>query len=302
MGSTSLEALRFGGVDFGLPAGTGGILGNSLARAVIYYVGAGVSAVVFLVLMAIGIALLSRFSWADIAEGIGRFIDEKIVARFRKDAPRTVGYSDAGEEVPAADSSTDSAADISALYEPTALRQEFEIVKPDLKSAGSQSLFVDQMITPAPQGFTSPARPSVEEAHPSLSLLDTPDPNGRKTDEESIQLTSRLIVAKLKSYNIDAEVLGAQPGPVITQYRLEPGPGVKGAQIESVRDDLRRALGVQAVRIVLSIPGTSCIGIEVPNPVRETVRLKEILKSEAYEKSTSALTLALGKDIAGHPW
>ena len=183
----------------------------------------------------------------------------------------------------------------------SALRQEFEIVKPDLKSAGSQSLFVDQMITPAPQGFTSPARPSVEEAHPSLSLLDTPDPNGRKTDEESIQLTSRLIVAKLKSYNIDAEVLGAQPGPVITQYRLEPGPGVKGAQIESVRDDLRRALGVQAVRIVLSIPGTSCIGIEVPNPVRETVRLKEILKSEAYEKSTSALTLALGKDIAGHP-
>ena len=301
MGSTSLEALRFGGVDFGLPAGTGGILGNSLARAVIYYVGAGVSAVVFLVLMAIGIALLLDFSWADIAEGIGRFIDEKIVARFRKDAPRTVGYSDAGEEVPAADGSTDSAADISALYEPTALRQEFEIVKPDLKSAGSQSLFVDQMITPAPQGFTSPARPSVEEAHPSLSLLDTPDPNGRKTDEESIQLTSRLIVAKLKSYNIDAEVLGAQPGPVITQYRLEPGPGVKGAQIESVRDDLRRALGVQAVRIVLSIPGTSCIGIEVPNPVRETVRLKEILKSEAYEKSTSALTLALGKDIAGHP-
>lgn len=155
MGSTSLEALRFGGVDFGLPAGTGGILGNSLARAVIYYVGAGVSAVVFLVLMAIGIALLLDFSWADIAEGIGRFIDEKIVARFRKDAPRTVGYSDAGEEVPAADGSTDSAADISALYEPTALRQEFEIVKPDLKSAGSQSLFVDQMITPAPQGFTS---------------------------------------------------------------------------------------------------------------------------------------------------
>ena len=137
MGSTSLEALRFGGVDFGLPAGTGGILGNSLARAVIYYVGAGVSAVVFLVLMAIGIALLLDFSWADIAEGIGRFIDEKIVARFRKDAPRTVGYSDAGEEVPASDGSTDSAADISALYEPTALRQEFEIVKPDLKSAGS---------------------------------------------------------------------------------------------------------------------------------------------------------------------
>ena len=152
-------------------------------------------------------------------------------------------------------------------------------------------------------GLYFPARPSVEEAHPSLSLLDTPDPNGRKTDEESIQLTSRLIVAKLKSYNIDAEVLGAQPGPVITQYRLEPGPGVKGAQIESVRDDLRRALGVQAVRIVLSIPGTSCIGIEVPNPVRETVRLKEILKSEAYEKRTpQRLRLPWAKTLPVTPW
>ena len=88
-------------------------------------------------------------------------------------------------------------------------------------------------------------------------------------------MTFRLFFSILSSYNIYADCRGAQPGPVITQYRLEPGPGVKGAQIESVRDDLRRALGVQAVRIVLSIPGTSCIGIEVPTPVRETVRHKE---------------------------
>jgi len=133
-------------------------------------------------------------------------------------------------------------------------------------------------------------------------LLDDADPARRGTDEETIQMTSRLIVAKLKSYGIDSEVMGAQPGPVITQYWLEPGAGVKGSQIENVRDDLRRALGVQAVRIVLSVPGTSYVGLEVPNPVREMVRLKEIIKSEAFEKSRSALTLAIGKDIAGKPF
>ena len=112
-------------------------------------------------------------------------------------------------------------------------------------------------------------------------------------------MTGRLIVSKLKSYGIEASIGGIQPGPVITQYWLEPGPGVKGSQIDNVRDDLRRTLGVQAVRVVPSIPNTSFIGLEVPNPVRETVRLKEILESKAFRESTAPLTLALGKDIGG---
>lgn len=136
----------------------------------------------------------------------------------------------------------------------------------------------------------------------SMTLLDEPDLEAEKSSEESLAMTGRLIVSKLKSYGIEAEVTGAQTGPVITQFWLEPGPGVKGSQIEGVRDDLRRTLGVQAVRVVPSIPGTSYIGLEVPNPVRETVRLKEILDSKAFRQSSAPLTLALGKDIAGKPF
>ena len=303
LGSTSIEYLRFCSWDSGLPAGAGGIIGRTLAQSVSHYVGQSVSAVVFLVLVAIGTSLLFDFSWADAAEAIGRLLDEKLFSR-RKPAPSGAAEgTSAGAEEPQA-AVAQPVEDMSALYEPATLRQEAQevaIVRSNAGASDSGELFVDQVITPPPKEFSAPMRPTVDEAHPSLSLLDSPDPNRHKTDQDAIQLTSRLIVAKLKSYNIEAEVMGAQPGPVITQYRVEPGPGVKGSQIEGVRDDLRRALGVQAVRIVLSIPGTSCIGIEVPNPVREMVRLKEILKSEAYEKSASPLTLALGKDIAGGP-
>lgn len=294
MGSASLEAIRVLRLSADLPAGMGGVIGRTLSFAVAHYVGFGVAALVFAVLIAIGIALLLDFSWADAAEAIGRFVDEKLFARFVR-RPEADAAEPCGAE---ADHPAEAQAPQPVLYEPDALRQEIEIVRPESEE---RSLFPEQMVTAPPKVFTSPSRPSEEEAHPDLALLDNADPNRRRTDEEAIQMTSRLIVAKLKSYGISAEVLGAQPGPVITQYRLEPGPGVKGAQIEGVRDDLRRALGVQAVRVVLSIPGTTCVGIEVPNPVRETVRLKEILKSEDFEKSRSALTLALGKDIAGNP-
>lgn len=91
MGSTSLEALRFGGVDFGLPAGTGGILGNSLARAVIYYVGAGVSAVVFLVLMAIGIALLLDFPGQTLQKGSAASLMRKSLPAFGRTRRERLG-------------------------------------------------------------------------------------------------------------------------------------------------------------------------------------------------------------------
>ena len=133
----------------------------------------------------------------------------------------------------------------------------------------------------------------------SMSLLDEPPAHREANSADDLQMTGRLIVSKLKSYGIEASIGGIQPGPVITQYWLEPGPGVKGSQIDNVRDDLRRTLGVQAVRVVPSIPNTSFIGLEVPNPVRETVRLKEILESKAFRESTAPLTLALGKDIGG---
>jgi S-DNA-T family DNA segregation ATPase FtsK/SpoIIIE len=95
-------------------------------------------------------------------------------------------------------------------------------------------------------------------------------------------------------------VLAAYPGPVITRYEVEPAIGVKGSQIVNLVKDLARALSVVSIRVVETIPGKSCMGLEIPNPHRQMVRLSEILGSEAYHALHSPLALALGKDIAGN--
>jgi S-DNA-T family DNA segregation ATPase FtsK/SpoIIIE len=100
---------------------------------------------------------------------------------------------------------------------------------------------------------------------------------------------------------VAAKVLAAYPGPVITRYEIEPAVGVKGSQIVNLVKDLARALSVVSIRVVETIPGKSCMGLEIPNPHRQTVRLSEILGSEVYADMHSPLALALGKDISGSP-
>jgi S-DNA-T family DNA segregation ATPase FtsK/SpoIIIE len=100
---------------------------------------------------------------------------------------------------------------------------------------------------------------------------------------------------------VEVRVLAAYPGPVITRYEIEPAIGVKGSQIVNLVKDLARALSVVSIRVVETIPGKSCMGLELPNPHRQVVRLSEILGSEVYQNLASPLTLALGKDIGGNP-
>jgi S-DNA-T family DNA segregation ATPase FtsK/SpoIIIE len=100
---------------------------------------------------------------------------------------------------------------------------------------------------------------------------------------------------------VQVKVVAAYPGPVITRYEIEPAVGVKGSQVVNLARDLARALSVMAIRVVETIPGTSCMGLEIPNPKREIVRLSEIVGSQAYADMHSKLTLALGKDITGKP-
>ncbi|MES3040980.1 MAG: DNA translocase FtsK 4TM domain-containing protein [Pseudomonadota bacterium] len=146
------------------------------------------------------------------------------------------------------------------------------------------------------------APPPGEGSLPSLDLLDPAEPRGRKGyTPEALEAMSRLLEIKLKEFNVDAEVVAVQPGPVITRFEIQPAPGVKVARITNIAKDLARAMAMVSVRVVEVIPGKSVVGIEVPNQDREMVRLSEILTSQAFESKSSPLTLALGKDIAGHP-
>jgi S-DNA-T family DNA segregation ATPase FtsK/SpoIIIE len=136
---------------------------------------------------------------------------------------------------------------------------------------------------------------------PPLSLLDGAEGVVEVVNLETLEFTSRLIERKLADFNVEVKVLAAYPGPVITRYEIEPATGVKGSQIVNLVKDLARALSVVSIRMVETIPGKTCMGLEIPNPHRQTVRLAEILSSQVYNDMPSPLTLALGKDISGKP-
>ncbi len=135
---------------------------------------------------------------------------------------------------------------------------------------------------------------------PPLSLLDDPPAQKQGFSEESLEAMSRLVELKLRDFGIEVEVKSVSPGPVITRFELDPAPGVKVSQIVNLAKDLARSLSVVSVRIVEVIPGKSFVGLEIPNENRQLVTLGEILKSKAYDKVVSPLTLALGKDIGGN--
>jgi S-DNA-T family DNA segregation ATPase FtsK/SpoIIIE len=136
---------------------------------------------------------------------------------------------------------------------------------------------------------------------PPLALLDAASGAVEGPSVETLDFTSRLIEHKLREFGVDVRVLAAYPGPVITRYEIQPATGVKGSGIVNLVKDLARALSVSSIRVVETIPGKSCMGLEIPNAKRQVVRLSEVLSASVYADNASPLTLALGKDIGGAP-
>lgn len=140
----------------------------------------------------------------------------------------------------------------------------------------------------------------VEGTLPPLHLLDVVDKGKKKGySAEALESMSRLLEAKLKDFGIDATVENVLPGPVVTRFEIQPAPGVKVSRISNLAKDLARSLAVISVRVVEVIPGKTFVGIEIPNEDREMIRLSEIIASDEFDKNSSPLTLALGKDISG---
>jgi S-DNA-T family DNA segregation ATPase FtsK/SpoIIIE len=136
---------------------------------------------------------------------------------------------------------------------------------------------------------------------PPLHLLDEAEGDIEVLSPETAEFTSRLIERKLLEFGVEVKVVAAYPGPVITRYEIEPAVGVKASQITNLVKDLARALSVVSIRVVETIPGKSCMGLEIPNPKRQIIRLSEILSSQVYNDMGSAMTIAMGKDITGKP-
>ena len=146
--------------------------------------------------------------------------------------------------------------------------------------------------------------PEIGEGYklPPPELLDLPEGGNLKLDTETLHANSLILQKKLADFDVEGEVVAVRPGPVITMYEFKPAPGVKVRRIVTLADDLAMALRAVSVRILAPIPGESVVGIEIPNPRREIVFLREVIESEAYQHADSKLTLALGKDISGSPF
>ena len=136
---------------------------------------------------------------------------------------------------------------------------------------------------------------------PSTELLDRALDDGSSLTEEELSQIASLLETKLDEFGIEATVESVLPGPVVTRFEIQPAPGTKASKITNIAQDIARSLSVSSVRVVEVIEGKSYVGIEIPNTNRKMVRLTEILSSQAFKKSPSNLTLALGHDISGNP-
>ena len=151
------------------------------------------------------------------------------------------------------------------------------------------------------------ARPRPQEARtgdyhlPTLELLDSPPPLEARQIKDDLEYNARILQETLADFGIMVQVTDVERGPVITRYELEPAPGVKLNRIVALSDDIALAMKAPSVRIVAPIPGKARVGVEVPNTQSTFVYLKEIFESTEFIKAESKLTLAVGKDIAGHP-
>ncbi|MCC6847949.1 MAG: DNA translocase FtsK 4TM domain-containing protein [Deltaproteobacteria bacterium] len=137
---------------------------------------------------------------------------------------------------------------------------------------------------------------------PPLTFLDAPVDSGVEIDEESLLASSRILQSKLADFGVDGRVVAVRPGPVITTFEFEPAAGVKVNRVVTLADDLSMALRAHSVRILAPIPGKPVVGIEVSNPRREKVWLRDIIASDQFQRSESKLTLALGKDTTGNTY
>jgi S-DNA-T family DNA segregation ATPase FtsK/SpoIIIE len=282
--ATGLATLHW--LPGGLPAPAGGVIGHLVASGVVRGLGLVGGTLVLLMLFLAGFTLFTGLSWLRLMDQIGAVVLGGIEwTRSWVDArrDRRIGQVERRER------------EIRVEAERTRVAgRPPSRVEPRIETLPASTRVIREKQVPLFVG-------SAQEPLPALGLLDDPPPGVKGYSEEALQAISRQVELKLRDFGVDVEVVAVQPGPVITRFELHPAPGVKVARISALAKDLARSLSVIAVRIVEVIPGKSTVGLEIPNEQRELVSLSEILRSAAFEKAKTPLTLALGKDIGGAP-
>ena len=276
-----------------LPFSAGGVLGNVVGFGMVRAFNAIGASLILLSLFLTGVTLFTGLSWLKVADKAGELVLaiirmnlwSDIWERFKSKEPENefiTGHTKTKVEPRITPKVTER-----PVYE----KPKINIPKPIEISARAEN---DRQATL----FQAP----MDGTLPPLTLLDLPDQNKNKGySQQELENMSREVELRLRDFGVVVHVTGVLPGPVVTRFELELAAGTKVSKISSLAKDLARSLSTISVRIVEVIPGKSVIGIELPNQHREVVRLREILSSQQYENARSPLTMALGKDIAGHP-
>jgi len=289
----ALASLHFVIPEGTLPLDAGGILGRWIGDGIAESLGVLGSTLILLAVFLAGITLFSGLSWI----GVMDFIGDVILRAFEWAQAKISAFKELREE----------------KKEGEVARQTREIaVKADTKKQKERKTPV--RIEPVINKVEISERHNRESQIalfdnedvgdtelPPLRLLDEAIRSGKGLSNDALEALSRLVEIKLKDFKIDVEVVAVHPGPVITRFEIQPAPGIKASKITGLSKDLARSLSIVSVRVVEVIPGKTCVGLEIPNEHREMVSLGEILMSKAYDKSSSPLTIALGKDISGQP-
>lgn len=268
----------------------GGLLGNGIGKGLVSLFNFIGASLFLLALLLSGITLGTKLSWLAFMDGLGsvtlvvlQFLKERWLDIYDFLATRRASADD--DEEYAITEAKKVGKRVLARVEPAIHRQEAR--SPTARSARTTKDDDDD-----------------EDSGelPSLDLLDPPEkPTGKGYSNDELEHLSREVEMRLQEFGIEVQVVAVHPGPVVTRFEMLPAAGIKVSRITSLAKDLARSLSAISVRIVEVIPGKSVVGLELPNKNREIVRLSEVLASQHYEQARSPLSLALGKDIAGHP-
>jgi len=289
----ALASLHFVIPEGHLPLDAGGILGRWMGDGLAASLGVLGSTLILLAVFLAGITLFTGLSWIGVMDFIGdgllrsyEWLYAKIaeLKELREEKKEGEVARQTREKAVIADTKKQKERKVPVRIEPVI--NEVEISERHNRES-QIALFDNESV-----GDTE---------LPPLRLLDEAVRSGKGLSNEALEALSRLVEIKLKDFKIDVEVVAVHPGPVITRFELQPAPGIKASKITGLSKYLARSLSIVSVRVVEVIPGKTCVGLEIPNEHREMVLLGEILMSKAYDKSTSALTIALGKDIPGQP-
>ncbi len=259
----------------------GGAIGRVLVRVLSSYLNIGGAAIILVVFFLVALILSTRFSLVLFIDGflerIGRRMELRREARKARAELRRKE-----KKAPAIKAPTILPPEPKKLPEPKNNKK-----KQKQTDAENQVAF-------------SFLEPSGTYHMPGLALLDHDGGDPKPIDRDSLTKAAKMLENKLLDFGVEGDVVEVKPGPVVTMYEFAPAPGVKVNKISNLQDDLAMALQAVSIRIVAPIPGRGVVGIEIPNKDRETVYLKEIIEDEAFQKASSKLPMALGKDIFGH--